>query len=466
MIDRELLKKALAVALEKGGDFADIFAEQSEYNWVIADDKKLKTDRSAESGLGIRVVRNHNTFYAITDSFSEDKILTLAAYVRDAAGGNSNRDIKLDLREESNQWPFAFMIPPRDADIARKVACVKEAEDQAWTAPNIKQVTTRFADQQRQIMLATTLDDKVINHTLGLTEFSVMVIIDRNGQRENGRFGRSFYGGMENLTGEFAPDNFAREAVRKAELALTARDCPRGTMPVVFAPGVNGILFHESCGHGMEADLIEKGSVFGGKIGQAVASEIVTLVDDGTLPGYGGSFEFDDEGTPSQKTVLIENGILRGYMHSAVTAQKMGVAPTGSGRRQSYKYPPIPRMRNTYILGGETDPQDIIKDTKRGLYAVDTGGGGQVNVITGEFITGIKIGYVIEDGKLAYPVKGAAIIGRGIDTLGAIDMIGNDLEITKMSGRCGKGSQQVPVGVGMPTVRVKSLNVGGTGEAI
>jgi len=464
VIEPDLAKKVLDAAVAKGADYADLFAERGVYNLVLSDDRKLRTDLYVEHGVGIRVVVGNKTCYAIGDSFEETALLRLAAYVRDAAGDAGKSRGIIDLRRQSTLRPYPFAVPGASADTETKVELIRRGEEAAWSTPHCVQATIRHRDLQREIFLAGTLHGNIITQTLGLTEFAVMVILDRNGAKESGIRARSFYQGLEALTGDDSPEGMASKAAMIAATALDARDCPRGEMPVVFAPGENGILFHESCGHGMEADLVEKGSVFGGRIGETVASPLVSLVDDGTLTGYPGSFEFDDEGTPSQRTVLIDRGVLQTYLHSSTTARKARAELTGSARRESYKYPPIPRMRNTFILAGGSDPEEIIRETRRGLYAVDTGGGGQVNVFTGEFITSIKLGYMIEDGRLTYPVKGASIIGRGIDALRDIDMVGNDLEITHMGGRCGKG-QQVPVGVGMPTVRVKSLNVGGTGDA-
>lgn len=464
LIDHVILKKALETAMSKGADYADVFAEQSLYNRVTADDRKMKTSLSVEQGVGIRVVTAGRSYYAITDSFEEEEIQRVAAYVRDAAGGSIHETGVIDLRRIGRTWPYPFKIRPAESEIGKKTELVKAAEERGWAAPDAVQVTVSYRDSQRDILLATTLHETIVNHTLGLTEFHTSVIIEKDGHRESGDKGYTFYAGMEALEGDFSPEKVAERAANIAAISLTAKDCPRGEMPVVFAPGANGILFHESCGHGMEADLVEKGSSFTGKMDKPVASPLVTLVDDGTLQGYPGSFEFDDEGTPSEKTVLIDKGTLRSYMHSSVTAKKFGVPPTGSARRESYEFLPIPRMRNTYILAGKDDPEDIIKSTKRGLYVVEPGGGGQVNVFTGEFITSVKLGYMIEDGRITYPVRGASIVGRGIDALQNIDMVGSDMKVAKISGRCGKG-QQVPVGVGMPTVRVKSLTVGGAGEA-
>ncbi len=464
MIDHSILNKAIHTALADGADYADVFVEDALYNSVAADDKQIKTDLSSENGVGIRVVKDSRTFYAFTGSYREEDIIALATQVRDAAGRSGSGAAAVVLTPRQRTWPNPFDIAPEQASTEKKVNLVRRAEETAWSMENVAQATVRYRDSKRHIILASSLTDSIIEHTLGLTEFIVFLVVEKGGERESSHFGRSFYGGLEVLDGQYTPEKIAEKAAHIANASLAAKDCPRGEMPVVFAPGDNGILFHESCGHGMEADIVERGSVFAGKMGKQVASPLVTLVDDGTLPGYPGSFEYDDEGTPVQKTTMIKDGILTSYLHSSVTARKFDTEPTGSARRETYKYPPIPRMRNTYILGGESDPEAIIKDTKRGLYAVDTGGGGQVNPITGEFITSIKLGYMIEDGRITYPVKGASIIGRGIDTLMNIDMVGSDMEVTKNPGRCGKG-QQVPVGVGMPTVRVKSLTVGGTGEA-
>jgi TldD protein len=464
VIDHDILRKALKVASAGGADYADIFVENAVHNRILADDRKLKTNVSAERGVGIRVVKDGHTYYAITNSFEEPEVLKVAAYVRDAAGGGQETGKIGDLQVAKRSWPYPFAVQPALADTDRKTDLVHAGEEIAWMTPHTIQATVIFRDHQRDILLASTLTDTIVSHTLGLTEYYTQVIVEKGGVRESGSYGYALYGGIETLTGLFAPENVAKRAAEIASSMLTARECPRGEMPVVFASGHNGILFHEACGHGMEADLVEKGSSFAGLMDQAVASPLVTLVDDGTMQGYPGSFEFDDEGTPSQRTTLIENGTLRNYMHSSVTAQRFNAERTGSARRESFHYPPIPRMRNTFILAGKSDPADIIKNTKHGLYAVDPGGGGQVNVITGEFITSIKRGIMIEDGKLTYPVKGASIIGRGIDALRAIDMVGTDMEVVKAAGRCGKG-QQVPVGVGMPTVRVRALTVGGTGDA-
>lgn len=464
MIDDNLIRKILSIAIEKGADYADLFAEKAEYDTITIDDRKLKTDYSFERGVGIRVVSGGRTFYAFTNSFEESNLKKLAAYVRDASGTNGRDGHISVFQSVASTWENPFKISAVRAPAEEKSNLVKAAEERAWQTNYASQVTSRYRDHERRILLASTLNGQVIEHTLGLTELMAVIIVDKNGQREYGFFGKAFYGGLEKFTGENSAIKIAEEASERAARMLTAKDCPRGEMPVVFAPGENGILFHESCGHGMEADLVEKGSIFAGQMGKTVASPLVTMIDDGTIPGYPGSFEFDDEGTPSQKTVMIESGVLKHYLHSSITAQKVNLPLTGSARRESFKHPPLPRMRNTFILAGETDPQDIIKQTKRGLYAVDIGGGGEVNPFTGEFITSIKLGYLIENGELTYPVKGASIIGRGIEALKNIDLVGSDLKISGIPGRCGKG-QQVPVGVGMPTVRVRALTVGGAGDA-
>ena len=324
MIESELAKRVLAVAVAKGADYADLFAERAAYNLVLSDDRKLRTDLYTEHGVGIRVVIGDKTCYAIGDSFEEAALLRLAAYVRDAAGDAGKHEGVIDLRRQPTLRPHPFAVPGASATTETKVELIRRGEEAAWSTPHCTQATIRHRDHQREIFLAGTLRGDMITQTLGLTEFAVMVILDRNGARESGIHARSFYQGLEALTGENSPEAMASSAAKIATTALDARDCPRGEMPVIFAPGENGILFHESCGHGMEADLVEKGSVFGGRIGETVASPLVSLVDDGTLAGYPGSYEFDDEGTPSQRTMLIDRGVLQTYLHSSVTARKTG----------------------------------------------------------------------------------------------------------------------------------------------
>jgi TldD protein len=461
----ELLADLLRAALRRGADFADVYAEQASYNGVESDDHKINSSFLQDGGVGIRVVKNHRTFYAIAASTDPAELLTLAAQVADAAEAEKDRETPVTLLEATAiDWP-TFRQAPNEIDVQRKLDVVRTGEEVAWAGDNrVKQVLVSYRDSVRTIQLASSYTKEIQKKTLGLTEFAVCVFVGKDGELHVGSAGRSIYGGIECFTGDDSFEGITLRAKSRGVTQLEADEAPRGTMPVVFAPGDNGVLFHEACGHGMEADLIERGSSFAGKMGAPVASDLVTLFDDGTIPHAPGSYVFDDDGIAAQKTVLIENGILKSYMHSLVTARKFGVSPTGNGRRENYRHPPIPRMRNTYIGAGDSSPADIIAQTDRGLYAEVHGDGGQVDVVTGRFTTSIQVGWLIEKGKLTRPVRGATLSGIGMDVLKNIDMVGCDLVVANMSGRCGKG-QNVPVGVGMPTLRVRSILVGGKGDA-
>jgi len=463
----EILIKLRDIMLEGGADICDVFCEASSYNGVTSDDRKINTSRSTQSGVGLRAVKDFNTYYTVCQDTSPEKLVEAAKYIAAGLPVQPSRPISPAIINPVPQRSSSEMQDnPEQTPVEEKVSLIREAEDVAWSySGKMKQVTARYSDISREIQMASSLFPDVIEKRLGLVEFMITVYAGDTSDRQMGWAGKSFYSGMEALSGTDSPKSLATEACKQAHIMLEADECPRGEMPVVFAPGENGILFHESCGHGMEADMVEKGSSFANLLGQTVASEKVTIHDDGTLPGYPGSYTFDDEGVPAQDTLLIEKGKLVGYLHSLITSSKFGVQPTGSGRRQSYKYPPIVRMRNTYIAAGKDDPEEIIRSTKKGIYAADVGFGGQVDVVTGRFITSILLGYLIEDGKLTRPVKGATITGLGIQALKDIDMVGHDLVLNHSPGRCGKG-QDVPVGVGMPTLRVKKLTVGGTGRSL
>jgi TldD protein len=421
-----------------------------------------------QSGVGLRAIKDFNTYYTVCQDATPESLRAAAKYLASGlsvASDSPRAPVVLQYGGEVDPLSGAVEDPAR-AETAHKTELVKTAQDAAWSYSElIKQVTTRYSDFSRRIQIGSSETSEVRKQRLGLVEFSITVYAGDGSDRQLGWAGKSFYRGLEALTGDDSPDNLARIACKQAITMLEADECPRGEIPVVFAPGENGILFHESCGHGMEADLVEKGSSFAGLMGEMVASEKVTIHDDGTPAGYPGSYAFDDEGIPAQDTVLIDKGRLTSYIHSLVTSKKFHVKPTGSGRRENFKYPPIPRMRNTFICAGDDDPEEIVRSTKKGLYAADVGFGGQVDVVTGRFITSILLGYLIEGGRLTRPVKGATITGTGIQALKDIDMVGNDFILNHSPGRCGKG-QEVPIGVGMPTIRVRKLTVGGTGESL
>ncbi len=466
-LDRDVLQNLISLMLDGGADFCDIYAEKSKLNGVTSDDKKLNTTSSSQTGVGLRAVKNDSTFYTVCQAFSERNLTESARNLVSAMKLNSAHTGRTVNLSDSNPMfsPALVEHDPMLVGIERKVDLVRSSQDTAWSySDKVKQVTIRYSDSQREILLASSHTNEIQSQKLGLVELMILVYVGDNSDRQMGWAGKSFYRGMEAFSGENSPEQLAKAACKQAHTMLGARECPRGEIPVVFAPGENGVLFHESCGHGMEADMVEKGSSFAKLMGEMVASEKVTIHDNGTLPGYPGSYAFDDEGIPAQDTVLIENGRLVGYIQSLLTAKRFGVEPTGSGRRQSYKFPPIPRMRNTYIAAGNDDPEEIIRSTKRGIYASDVGFGGQVDVVTGRFITSILLGYLIEDGKITSPIKGATITGTGIEALKNVDRVGNDLVLNHSPGRCGKG-QEVPAGVGMPTVRVQGLMVGGTGNS-
>ena len=460
----DALEEALSTAAS-GADFADVYLERSFHNAVSSDDRKIKTGLSVDQGVGIRIVREGIVYYAFTDSFDPHHILGLASTVRAAASMGAGTGVSLDLARPDIAVKSPFRTDPAAVGIEGRIEIVSRAEEAAWSHDErIQQVTVGLRDHKREIVLLSSIHDSIVEQTLGLTEFGVVAYAARGDDLQRGSHGHAFSAGLEAFDDFLAPGEYAEKASAKALLLLDADECPRGEATVVFAPGENGILFHESCGHGMEADLVEKGSAFSGKMGEAVAAPGVTIFDDGTIPTFPGSFPFDDEGTASQKTVLIESGTLVGYLHSRLTADRQGAGLTGSARRQSFRHPPIPRMRNTCIAAGTTDPAEIIADTKRGIYAKTPGGGGQVDVITGQFVTSVDIAYLIEDGKITRPVKGCTLTGVGIEVLENIDLVGNDLRVAHSSGRCGKG-QRVPVGVGMPTLRVSRMLVGGKGKS-
>jgi TldD protein len=467
LIPEDVLERAMGYLMARGADFGDIFVEKAAHDSMRSEDRKLRTNTLIEQGVGVRAVKGGRTFYAYTASYEPESVYDTARFVADAAASaGSGRDVSVvDLTRGTSPLSFPITPDPASIEIEAKADLARALDEQAWAADErVVQVGQMLREIMRQITLATS-DGQIMSQTLGLTEFYAQTYLrDEGGNLRVGFGGKSAHAGQSFFTGEHAFDRIVDESVHKARTQLQAVDSPRGTFPVVFAPGETGVLFHESCGHGMEADLVFKGSNFKDQIGEKTAADGVTLIDDGTIPHLPGSFAFDDEGTPSQKTVLIEDGIQRNYLCDKIWGEKLGMPSTGSGRRQSFRYPPIPRMRNTYIDAGETPPEDIIRATKRGIYVLDAGGGGQVDVVTGNFMMGVSEAYLIENGEITQPVKGATLSGMGIQALQTIDMIGNDLEITPSAGRCGKG-QSVPTGSGMPTTRVRGIVVGGAGEA-
>ena len=467
MVPEEVLQRAVSLLMEKHASFADVFVERAIVDLVESDDRKINTSTLIEKGVGLRAVKDGKTFYAYTNSFDPEQIYSTARYVADAAaqGAGGPASKVFNLAPQSSK--LAFPISPRPSEVAveKKIHLFQALADRAWSGDRrVVQVGQFMRETIRQVNVATS-SEKAVNQTLCLTEFMASTHVkDKEGSLQNGFDMRGAYAGRDFFTGEDSFEKVVDTSVERAKRLLEAVDSPRGVFPVVLAAGENGVLFHESCGHGMEADLVFKGSNYKDQIGQRTAAKGVTLIDDGTLPFMPGSYAFDDEGTPPERTVLIENGIQKNYLCDLVWGGKLGLKSTGSGRRESFRYPPIPRMRNTFIDKGARLPEEIIAATQRGIYVTAVGGGGQVDVITGNFMMGVGEAFLIENGKVTRPVKGATLSGMGIQAMKSVDMIGNDLQIFPSAGRCGK-MQAAPVGFGMPTIRVRGILVGGNGEA-
>ncbi|MBI3896227.1 MAG: metalloprotease TldD [Acidobacteria bacterium] len=459
------LEKYLTAALSAGGDYADLYFEYQATSSISLDESIVKgATQGVSVGCGVRVLSGERTGYAYTDDLSPEKILKAAQTAAHIASGPA-RVTTVGLSEVKlprNLYPI--VIAPTDLDIAAKLDLVLRA-DQAARAHDSRvfQVRVGYADEVRHVLTVSS-DGGIAGDFQPLARLSVFCLA-----REGNRVERGFSGGggrveLKFFLEEKTPEHFAREAARQAVLQLTAVEAPAGEMEVVLGPGWPGILLHEAIGHGLEADFNrKKTSAFSGLIGQKVASDFCTVVDDGTLPSRRGSLNVDDEGTPTSQTVLIERGVLRGYMQDKLSARLMGAGLTGNGRRESYAHIPMPRMTNTYMLAGNSAPDEILRTVRRGLYAAQFGGG-QVDITSGKFVFTASEAYWIEDGRLTRPVRNATLIGDGPTVLRHVSMVGNDLALDEGIGTCGKDGQSVPVGVGIPTIKVDRLTVGGTGS--
>ncbi len=457
------LERYLAAALSEGGDYADLYFEHTTTSSILVDESLVKSaTEGILMGCGVRVLTGTQTGYAYTHDLGPEKILKAAKIAARIASGPARvSTVGLStLEPRHNFYPVA--LPSTDRDLAEKLAIVVRA-DQAARAydPHILQVRVTYADQVRHVLVASS-DGRMVTDFQPLVRLSTFAIAQQNANLQSGSSGGGGRVGLEFFQGENSPEHFAREAARQAIVQLDAREAPAGEMEVVLGPGWPGILLHEAIGHGLEADFNRKGlSAFSGRLGQKVASEFCTVVDDGTMPARRGSLNVDDEGEPSRKTVLIQNGILSAYLQDKLSADVMKSARTGNGRRESYEHIPMPRMTNTYMLPGSQDPEDIIRSVRRGLYAVYFGGG-QVDITNGKFVFSASEAYLIEDGRITAPVKGATLIGDGPTVLTRVTAVGNDLKLDPGIGTCGKDGQSVPVGVGIPTLKVSRLTVGGT----
>ncbi len=458
------LDKILGQALEGKADYADLYFEYRVNEAVGLEEGLVKQgSRSTSNGVGVRVLAEAKTGYAYTDDIT---IENLAVAARAAEYIAHNRESQTPAKVGKEKIAAHDLYPvraaPTDAALERKTALLYEMDRLARSIdPRIKNVFVSFASEQKVVLVASS-KGWVVGDIQPLARLNVTCIAEERGNRQVGSYGGGGRVDFEFFTEKENYERYTREAVRQALLNLRAEAAPAGTMDVVLGPGWPGILLHEAIGHGLEGDFNRKEvSAFSGRIGQKVASDLCTVVDDGTIPSRRGSLNIDDEGTPTRRTVLIDKGVLRGYLQDRLNASLMKMSPTGNGRRESYACIPMPRMTNTFMLAGASDPADIIRSVKKGLYAVSFGGG-QVDITSGKFVFSASEAYLIEDGKVTRPVKGATLIGNGPDVLTRVSMVGNDLKLDEGVGTCGKDGQSVPVGVGLPTIRIDGLTVGGT----
>lgn len=460
MLERELLTRVLGVAMARGGQFAEIFIEEKNLNNVFCEDNKIeKIHNGIERGAGIRVVHGGKTSYVYTNDLSEAGLMKAAKIAAHSKQDVSIAADELKLTLRPSRITLDFKQFPETVGLDKKVKLIESANQAAREVSKVvRQVTAAIGDVHRKVQIANSLGDLVENE-MARIRLIVNCIAARDGIIQTGYESNGAVAGWE-FVNKICFDDMARRAAGRAVNMLTARPAPAGRMTVVMSSEAGGTMVHEACGHGMEADLVQKGlSVYKRRLGEKVAAENVTVIDDGTIPGRYGSGAFDDEGTPGAKTLLIENGVLVSYMYDRLTAWKDGCASTGNGRRESYQHKPIPRMTNTFIQSGTEDPAQIIAETKYGLL-VKQMGGGQVNTTNGDFVFDVQEGYIIEDGKVKYPVRGATLTGNGPRVLKEIDRVGCDLGFA--IGVCGKDGQGVPVGDAQPTIRIRELTVGGT----
>ena len=461
MLDEAVIQRTLGAALRTGGEWAEIFVEDKRSSSAVLDDGKVEELTSGrDRGAGIRVVVGETTGFAHTADLSEDGLRTAAEAAAAAARGGSGGTQVVDLARHTAPRPNEVSVAPEDVAKATKVELLTRADQVARSQGSaITQVMARYGDSRRKILIANsdgllTGDDQV------KTLFSVSCVAFGDTGMQTGRESIGHTIGFE-LFDQYDVEDLARRAAERALTKLNAKPAPSGTLPVVIGKGGGGVLFHEACGHGLEADLVGKSaSAFKGKVGEQVASPLITLVDDGTIAGEWGCFAVDDEGRPAQRNTLIEDGVLTDYMWDFLRARKEGRLSSGNGRRQSYQHLPMVRMTNTVITNGDTEPDDIIAGTDKGVYVAQLGGG-QVNTATGDFVFGMTEAYLIEDGKVTDPIREGNLIGNGPEVLTRIDALGNDFAMGS-PGVCGKDGQGVPVGDGVPTLRVTALTVGGT----
>jgi TldD protein len=454
----------LSAALDRGGDYADLFFELRVNHSIALDEQIVKfATKAVNLGVGIRVLSGEKTGYAYSENLDRESVLKAArtaAFI--ASSSPTGGKIGLPVGTNPRRDLYSTFVTPADFPITEKITLLQQADVAARSYDSrIRQVQASFVDETRHTLLASS-DGRYVWDVQPLVVMSLTCIAEENGNRQSGSQGAGGRRTLEIFRDALDPRSIAREAARRAILLLGAREAPAGSMEVVLGPGWPGILLHEAIGHGLEADFNRKGtSAFSGLIGKKVASELCTVVDDGTIPFRRGSLNVDDEGNPTRQTVLIENGVLKGYLQDRLSSKLMGAPLTGNGRRQGYDHIPLPRMTNTFMLAGQSTPDEIIRSVKKGLYATHFGGG-QVDITSGKFVFSASEAYLIEDGKITSPVRGASLIGDGPTVLKKVTMVGNDLQLDQGVGICAKDGQRVPVGVGLPTIRIDEITVGGT----
>ena len=442
-------------------DYADLYFQYSRFEgWSLEEGIVKSGSFNIEQGVGVRAISGEKTAFAYSDEISFNALQDAARATRAIAAAGQVKRVKANAG--SLPVPlYPALDPLASLPSAAKVALLEKLEGKCRALdPRVTQVMASLGGEYEVVLIARG-DGSIAADVRPLVRLSVQVIAEQNGRRETGSAGGGGRGDYSHFTAAKL-DEYARQAVSQALTNLAARPAPAGAMTVVLGPGWPGVLLHEAVGHGLEGDFNRKGSsAFAGRMGQRVAAPGVTVVDDGTLPGRRGSLTVDDEGNPTRRTVLIEDGVLRGYMQDSLNARLMKMPLTGNARRESFAHVTLPRMTNTYMLAGSHDPKEIIASVKKGLYATNFGGG-QVDITNGKFVFSAAEAYLIEDGKVTHPVKGATLIGNGPDALTRVRMIGNDLALDSGIGTCGKEGQSVPVGVGQPTLKIEGLTVGGT----
>jgi len=459
MLDRDVIAKVLSEALRKGGDLAEIYVEDRASSAYRLEDRRVEDVAAGrDRGAGIRVISGDRASFAYTNVLDEPALIRAAEAARAGLEGSSTVG-SVDLREGDAGPRHSVRVDPTSVAAADKVAALQAADEAARAAgPEVRQVVAGYADVHQKLLVARS-DGILVEDDRTRVRFSTQVVAARDGTITTGFEAPGHSGGFELLEAR-PPSEIGARAAEKALRMLEAKPSPAGEFPVVLAAGTGGVLIHEACGHGLEADtLVKDASVYAGRKGERLGADSVTIVDDATIANAWGSYSIDDEGTPAQETVLFERGILVGHMSDLRSARKIGEPPTGNGRRQSYAHVPVVRMSNTNLLPGPDDPKEIIRSVERGVYAAQFAGG-EVNPATGNFVFGMSEAYMIENGEVTFPIRGANLIGNGPQMLGVIDAIGHDFEFWE--GVCGKDGQHAPVTTGMATVLLGRVTVGGT----